>query len=43
MGGHTDAAKYLIAHGADVTAVDNEGESALTLATAPSMVNIIKG
>ena len=41
--GHTETAKYLLSHGADITATDNKGESALTLASTPGMVTILKG
>ena len=42
-GGHNEAAKYLIAKGADVTAVDENGDTALTVAKTPSMVRLLKG
>ena len=42
-GGHNEAAKYLIAKGADVTAVDENGDTALTIANTPSMVRLLKG
>ena len=42
-GGHNEAARYLIARGADVTAVDENGDTALTVAKSPSMVRLLKG
>ena len=42
-GGHNEAAKYLIEKGADVTAVDENGDTALTVAKTPSMVRLLKG
>jgi ankyrin repeat protein len=42
-GGHNEAARYLIAKGADVTAVDENGDTALTVAKSPSMVRLLKG
>lgn len=41
--GHSEAARYLIAKGADVTAVDDNGDSALSVATTTSMVTLLKG
>ncbi len=41
--GHSEAARYLLAKGADVTAVDDNGDSALTVATTHSMVSLLKG
>ena len=42
-GGHNEAARYLIEKGADVTAVDENGDTALTVAKSPSMVRLLKG
>ena len=42
-GGHNEAAKYLIEKGADVTVVDENGDTALTVAKTPSMVRLLKG
>lgn len=36
-------AQYLLAKGADVTAVDNRGDSALTVAKTPSLVRLLEG
>ncbi len=41
--GHSEAARYLLAKGADVTAVDDNGDSALSLAATTSMVSLLKG
>jgi len=40
--GHSEAARYLVAKGADVTAVDENGDSALSVAKSPSMVRLLK-
>ena len=42
-GGHSEAARYLLAKGADVTAVDENGDSALSVAKTPSLVKLLKG
>lgn len=41
--GQQEIARYLLAHGADLTAVDENGDSALTVAKTPSMVRLLKG
>ena len=42
-GGHSEAARYLLAKGADVTLVDENGDSALSVAKSPSMVRLLRG
>lgn len=41
--GHSEAARYLLAKGADVTAVDDNGDSALSVAATNSMVTLLRG
>jgi ankyrin repeat protein len=41
-GGHMKAAEYLLSKGADVTLVDEQGDTALSMATNPSMITMLK-
>lgn len=41
--GHNEAARYLLSKGADVTMVNDSGDSALTVANSPRMKRMIKG
>ena len=40
--GHSQAAKYLLSQGADVTAINEDGDTALSVAKTTSMVQILK-
>lgn len=41
--GHNEAAKYLLTKGADITLVNEHGDTALSVAKTQSMVQILKG
>ena len=41
--GHKEATRYLLEKGADVTATDSLGNSALSVAKTPSLVSILQG